>query len=204
MSTLTWKYCHFDEIFINGCTGSCHFDNFQCSENFIKMSTFPFQWSNVGWLDQWEFQPFSNGYWQSLAQPFRWVSFLLLKLCNCKETVKQSTFHHTHQVAHGYRLLYSPSLVAPGLSMGYKTWPAIGWHHTFVIGWSKYRLGLPRAPLHFGLTWPVGIRTVSQTPVTVPLHSPNGRQMPAVRVCKGTVKESNMGSVLGGWSGWIS
>ena len=24
--------CHFDEIFITGCIGSCHFDNFQCSQ----------------------------------------------------------------------------------------------------------------------------------------------------------------------------
>ena len=29
--TWTWK-CHFNEIFISGCTGSCHFDNFQCSQ----------------------------------------------------------------------------------------------------------------------------------------------------------------------------
>ena len=26
------KCRHFDEIFITGCTGSCHFDNFQCSQ----------------------------------------------------------------------------------------------------------------------------------------------------------------------------
>ena len=79
------------------------------------------------------------------------------------------------------RLLHSPSLVAIGLSVGYETWPPIGWHHAFVIGWSKYRLGLPSAPFHYGLTWPMGISTVFQTPVTVPLHSPNDRQMPAVR-----------------------
>ena len=35
--TLCWailkrKCRHFDEIFITGCTGSCHFDNFQCSQ----------------------------------------------------------------------------------------------------------------------------------------------------------------------------
>ena len=45
-----------------------------------------------------------------------------------------------------------PSLVAVGLSVGYETWPPIGWHHPFVIGWSKDRLGLPSAPLHYGLT----------------------------------------------------
>ena len=29
--TLRWK-CHFDEIFITGCTGRWHFDNFCCSQ----------------------------------------------------------------------------------------------------------------------------------------------------------------------------
>ena len=61
------------------------------------------------------------------------------------------------------RLLHSPSLVAVGLSAGYGTWPPISWHHAFVIGWSKYGLGLPSAPLYHGLTWPVGIPTVFQT-----------------------------------------
>ena len=42
----TRKCCHFDEIFITGCTGSCHFDNIQCKQwqNSIKMMTFPFHW----------------------------------------------------------------------------------------------------------------------------------------------------------------
>ena len=66
----------------------------------------------------------------------------------------------------------------------------IGSHHTFVIGWPKYRLGLPSAPLHYGLTWPMGIPTVFQTPATVPLHCPNGRQMP-LGLYKGTKKESS-------------
>ena len=48
----------------------------------------------------------------------------------------------------GHRLLHSPSLVAAGLS-----WPLIGWHHYFVICWSKDRLGLPSVPLHYGITW---------------------------------------------------
>ena len=26
------RKCQFDEIFITGCTGSCHFDNFQCNQ----------------------------------------------------------------------------------------------------------------------------------------------------------------------------
>ena len=28
---MEWK-CHFDEFFVTGCTGSCHFDNFQCNQ----------------------------------------------------------------------------------------------------------------------------------------------------------------------------
>ena len=31
-SSLKRKCRHFDEILITGCTGSCHFDNFQCSQ----------------------------------------------------------------------------------------------------------------------------------------------------------------------------
>ena len=30
--TLKQKDCYFDKFVINGCTGSCHFDNFQCSQ----------------------------------------------------------------------------------------------------------------------------------------------------------------------------
>ena len=69
----------------------------------------------------------------------------------------------------GHRLLHSPSLVAVGLSVGYWTWPPIGWHHSFLIGWSKDRFGLPSAPLHYGRTCPVGIPTVFQTPVSLSL-----------------------------------
>ena len=36
--------------------------------------------------------------------------------------------------AESHKLLHSPSLVAIGLSVGYETWPPIGWHHAFVIG----------------------------------------------------------------------
>ena len=88
-----------------------------------------------------------------------------------------------------YRLLPSPSLVAIGL---YETLPPIGWHHAFVIGWSKYRLGLHNAPFHYELTWPVGIPAVFQTPVTVPMHSLCGRQYLPLGLCKGIVKENKM------------
>ena len=37
------------------------------------------------------------------------------------------------------------TVVAIGLSVGYEVWPPDGWHHPFVMGWSKDRLGLPSA-----------------------------------------------------------
>ena len=46
-----------------------------------------------------------------------------------------------------HRLLHSPNLEARGLSVGYETRPPIGCLHSFVIGWSKYRLGLPYCPI---------------------------------------------------------
>ena len=89
-----------------------------------------------------------------------------------------------------FRLLHSPYLVVIGLSVGYETWPPIGWHHPFVIGSSKYRLGLSSAPLPYGLTWPVGIPTVFRphwqsfcTALTAGICLPYG-------LCKGTVKGS--------------
>ena len=59
--------------------------------------------------------------------------------------------------------------------MGYGTWPPVGWHHTFVIVWSKYRLRMARVVMNFGLTWAMGISTVLQMAMAVPLDRPNGR-----------------------------
>ena len=91
-----------------------------------------------------------------------------------------------------------------GLSVGYETWPPIGWHHPFVIGWSKYRLGLPSAPLHYGLTWPVGIPTVFQTPVTVTLHGLTACKCLPLGLCKGTVKEWTIKNTLYRSFSWTS
>ena len=91
------------------------------------------------------------------------------------------------------RLLHSPSLMAIEDSQwGKRHGLQIGWHHPFIVGWFKYRLGLPSAPLHYGLTWPVGIefppffRPQWQslcTTLTAGICLPLG-------LCKGTVKES--------------
>ena len=66
--------------------------------------------------------------------------------------------------------------------MGYGGWPPIGWHHAFVIGWSKYGFGLPGTPLLYGITWPVWIPTIFKTPMAIPL------QCLSLGLCKGTVK----------------
>ena len=87
------------------------------------------------------------------------------------------------------RLLHSPSQVPIGLSVGHETWFPFSWHRACVIGWSKYILGLPSAPLHYGLTWPVGLPTGFQTPVS-PFEQP-WRQ---AGLCKWTVKESSQQS----------
>ena len=56
-------------------------------------------------------------------------------------TVKGLEIHHRQKD----RLSHSLSLMAVGLSVGYQPWPLDGWHHPFVIGCSKYRLGLPQS-----------------------------------------------------------
>ena len=48
------------------------------------------------------------------------------------------------------RLLHSASLLAEGQSLVYETWPPVGWHHLFVIGWYKYRLGLFKSAIDRG------------------------------------------------------
>ena len=68
-------------------------------------------------------------------------------------------------------------------------WPPIAQDQPFMIGWSQYKLGLPRVAMHCGHTWPAGI-PFFQRPLTVAMHSPNGGRghppngmlMPAVRV----------------------
>ena len=53
MSSLNWKCCHFDIIFIIGFTGSCQNDNFQCNQwwkfhqNDISVSAFNLIASNT-------------------------------------------------------------------------------------------------------------------------------------------------------------
>ena len=87
------------------------------------------------------------------------------------------------------RLLHSPSLVAIGLSVGLRNMTSnwLASNFLWLVG-LNIDCDCLIALLHYGLTLPVGISTVFQTPVTVPLHGRNGGQMPAVRTVQGDCK----------------
>ena len=82
------------------------------------------------------------------------------------------------------------------LSVRYETWPPIGSHHTFVTGWSKYRLGLPSAPLHYGLTWPVGFPPFFKPQWQSLCTALTTGKCLSLGLCKGTVKESTLMSQM--------
>ena len=94
------------------------------------------------------------------------------------------------------RLLHSPILVALGLSVGYETWPPIGWHHPFVIGWCKYRPGLPRVAMHCGFMWLVGISIVFGGHWQPPCTALTAGKCLPLALCKETVKESRLVSMV--------
>ena len=81
------------------------------------------------------------------------------------------------------------SLVALGLSVGCEAWPPIRCHHLFVIGRSKYRLGLPQSQwlLAYVADWNFQhFSDITQSPCTALTA---GICLP-LGLCKGTVKES--------------
>ena len=83
------------------------------------------------------------------------------------------------------RLLHSLIVVALGLSVEYETWPPIGWHHPFVISWSKYRLGLHNSQwlwVHMtGGNFHCFFRGHWQSPCTALMAG----KLPAIRVVQG-------------------
>ena len=83
-----------------------------------------------------------------------------------------------NEVCFMYRLLNNLSLLAIGQSVGYETWPPIGWHKTFVIGWSKYMLGLPKSQ------WIAGSHIFKEQWHSPPTALTAGK-LPAVRVVRG-------------------
>ena len=61
------------------------------------------------------------------------------------------------------------------------------WHHSNGLGESSYTLnhGYAIMVMHYGLKRGVGIYIYFQRPLTVPLCSTNGRQMPVIRAVQG-------------------
>ena len=87
--------------------------------------------------------------------------------------IKEETGNSPAQTIH--RLLHITSLVAIGLSVGYETWPPNDWHHAFVIGWFNIDgdCFVPHCIMGSRDQWE--FPPFFLTPLTVPLHSPNGR-----------------------------
>ena len=97
---------------------------------------------------------------------------------------------HLHKES---RLLHSPSLVAVGLSVGYETWPPTGTHIICDDSDPNKGWGMPQFQGIVGsLDW-WEILPFFLMPLTVPLHSTNSRQLPAVRAvqedCETVYKE---------------
>ena len=104
-----------------------------------------------------------------------------------RSSVYQLTARCFQQAASATILLHSSCLMAVGLSV--ETWPPIGWHHPFMIGWSKYRLVLLQSQWILGS---VGIFTYQKPFTTTFLRSP-ATALPIclpLGLCKETVKES--------------
>ena len=59
-------------------------------------------------------------------------------------------------------------------------WP----YHSLMIGWSKFRLGLPFVMMHYGLMWLVGI------PNSFRCQQQSPYKCLSLGMCKGTMKES--------------
>ena len=79
------------------------------------------------------------GFPLSLRQSWTWHSGMtaLVPLCHTSEPqYSHELFTVIQRNPIPFRLLHSPSLLASGLSVGHEKWPAVGWYHPIVIGWS--------------------------------------------------------------------
>ena len=90
----------------------------------------------------------------------------------------------------GCRLLHSPSLVAVWLSVGCETWPPTGWHRPSLIGclnigWDCFKRNGLWAHVISGTIF----RGCWQSLCTAQQQA-NPANLPAVMLCKETVKES--------------
>ena len=69
---------------------------------------------------------------------------------------------------------------------------ASNWLASPLCNWLVWiEVGIALVVLDYGLTSLVNISIIFHRPLRVPLHSPNGRQITTVGLCKGTVKVSN-------------
>ena len=62
----------------------------------------------------------------------------------------------------------------------------------FFIGWSRYRIELPRVAMHCGLTWLVGISTVLQRPLQSLCTAQRKTNCLRFGLCKETVTKSSV------------
>ena len=118
-----------------------------------------------------------------VGQLFSWVGSSQCYVAKCLTADDEICTMYQWAAQDHVRLLNSPSLLAMGLSQGCKFWPPISWHQPFVIACAKFKLGDVSVVMHSGFMWGVGISTLFETPLPVPLHSPNGRHLPAIRAC---------------------
>ena len=89
------------------------------------------------------------------------------------------------------RLLHSHNLLAVALSVEHGTWPSVACVVSCMNGLSKYWL----VNYHIQCIMNLGITTIFQRSLTVSLHSPNGRQMPAIRAVQGDCERVYIRSV---------
>ena len=83
------------------------------------------------------------------------------------------------------RGLHSPSLLAFSGASNYPASHVVSLSGLNIVAGTSTVLDSGWAAMHYELKLPVGILTIFQRPLTVPLHSPDGRQLPAIRAVQG-------------------
>ena len=107
-TSLKQKCRHFDEIFITGCTGSCHFDNFQCSQWWTFHQNEDF---SVSMLEANYMVP----YFTSRDEVHRWWSLLIYTRNSMrKKTVYEIRLHGNISVCKSRLYMYIISICTHG------------------------------------------------------------------------------------------
>ena len=88
------------------------------------------------------------------------------------------------------RGLHSPSLLACSGASNYPASHVVSLSGLNIVAGTSTVLDSGWAAMHYELKLPVGILTIFQRPLTVPLHSPDGGNCLPSGLCKETVKES--------------